>query len=265
MDKTVPPAGRDLCHAVGFKRCCSDGGLPNTNMKTAIAIRHIAFEDLGVFEDVLLAKGFQVRYLEAGRDDLSSLDTLEPELLVLLGGPIGAYEEDLYPFLSDEMRLAEQRLSSGQPLLGICLGAQVMARALGARVYPGRAKEIGWTALTLSAAGRSGPTSHLSPELTSMLHWHGDTFDLPPGATLLASTPITKNQVYAWGDGALAFQCHPEVRAQFIERWLVGHACELAQAGIRPAALREATAKFGPALEVQGRKCFEEWLAETGA
>jgi GMP synthase (glutamine-hydrolysing) len=98
-----------------------------------------------------------------------------------------------------------------------------------------------------------------------MLHWHGDTFDLPPGASLLASTPLTQNQAYAWGDGALAFQCHPEVRAGSIERWLVGHASELAQAGIRPPELRAATAKFGPALEVQGRKCFEQWLAETGA
>jgi GMP synthase (glutamine-hydrolysing) len=234
-------------------------------MKTAIAIRHIAFEDLGTFEDVLLAQGFEIRYVEAGRDDLSTLDAREPALLVLLGGPIGAYEENLYPFLSDEMRLAEQRLSAGLPLLGICLGAQIMARALGARVYPGRAKEIGWTALTLSEAGRFGPTAHLSPELTSMLHWHGDTFDLPPGATLLASTPLTKNQVYAWGDCALASQCHPEIRAQLIERWLVGHAGELAHAGVSPTALREATLQFGPALEVQGRKCFEQWLAETGA
>jgi GMP synthase (glutamine-hydrolysing) len=234
-------------------------------MKTAIAIRHIAFEDLGTFEDALLAQGFEVRYLEAGVDDLASLDAREPDLLVMLGGPIGAYEEDLYPFLRNEMRLAEQRLSAGLPLLGICLGAQIMARALGARVYPGLAKEIGWTSLTLSEAGRNGPTSHLSPELTSMLHWHGDTFDLPPGATLLASTPLTKNQVYAWGDAALAFQCHAEVRAKFIERWLVGHANELAHAGIPPTALREATAQFGPALEVQGRRCFEAWLAQAGA
>jgi GMP synthase (glutamine-hydrolysing) len=234
-------------------------------MKTAIAIRHILFEDLGAFEDALLAKGFEVRYLEAGRDNLSALDALEPDVLVLLGGPIGAYEEDLYPFVTDELRLAGRRLASGRPLLGICLGAQIMARALGSRVYPGRVKEIGWNPLTLTEAGRIGPTAHLSTELTSMLHWHGDTFDLPAGATLLASTPLTKNQVYAWGKSALAFQCHPEVRGEFIERWLVGHACELAHACIRPPELREATARFGPALQVQGRKCFEQWLDESGA
>ena len=233
-------------------------------MKTAIAIRHLAFEDLGTFEDVLLARGFQLRYLEAGIDDLSAFDPREADLLAMLGGPIGAYEEDLYPFVLDEIRVAERRLASGRPLLGICLGAQIMARALGSRFYTGPAKEIGWTPLTLTEAGRSGPTAHLSTELTSMLHWHGDTFDLPPGATLLASTPLTENQVYAWGGATLAFQCHPEIRAKFIERWLVGHSSELAHAGIRPAALREATGQFGPALEVQGRKCFEAWLAKTG-
>ena len=235
----------------------------STDMKTALAIRHIGFEDLGTFEDVLTERGFRVRYLEAGRDDLSSLDALDPALLVLLGGPIGAYEEDAYPFLSDEMRLAERRLNSGRPLLGICLGAQIMARALGMRVYPGPAKEIGWTPLTLTEAGCVGPTSHLAAERTNMLHWHGDTFDLPSGATLLASTPLTRNQAYAWGDGALAFQCHPEIRGEFFERWLLGHACELAHANIRPPALREATLKFGPALQTQGRKCFEEWLTRA--
>ena len=233
-------------------------------MKTAIAIRHLAFEDLGTFEDVLLERGFQIRYLEAGLDDLSSFDPREADLLAMLGGPIGAYEEALYPFVLDEIRIAERRLASGKPLLGICLGAQIMTRALGSRVYPGRAKEIGWTPLSLTEAGQSGPTALLSPELTSMLHWHGDTFDLPPGATLLASTPLTQNQVYAWGEAALAFQCHPEIRAKFIERWLVGHACELAHAGVRPPELREATARFGPTLEAQGRKCFEQWLAEMG-
>lgn len=233
-------------------------------MKTAIAIRHLAFEDLGTFEDVLAARGFQLRYVEAGDDDLSSFDPQEPDLLAMLGGPIGAYEEALYPFVLDEIRIAARRLHSRRPLLGICLGAQVMARALGSCVYAGPSKEIGWTPLTITEAGQRSPVAHLSGELTSMLHWHGDTFDLPPGATLLASTPLTPNQVYSCGDVALAFQCHPEVRAGFIERWLVGHACELAHAGIRPPDLRDATARLGPALEAQGRKCFEQWLVNAG-
>ena len=116
----------------------------------------------------------------------------------------------------------------------------------------------------LTEAAQSGPAAHLAAELTNMLHWHGDTFDLPPGATLLASTPLTQNQVYAWGAAALAFQCHPEIRGESIERWLIGHACELAHAGVRPSALREAASKYGPAVEVQGRNCFEQWLVGVG-
>jgi len=233
-------------------------------MPLALAIRHIAFEDLGTFEDVLHEHGFAVRYVEAGVDDLSSLDVREPDLLVMLGGPIGAYEEAAYPFVLDQVRIAERRLSVGKPILGVCLGAQIMARALGARVYPGPAKEIGWTPLTLTEAGRASCIAPLDGALTSMLHWHGDTFDLPAGATLLASTALTPNQVYSVGRTALAFQCHAEVRTKFIERWLVGHACELAHAGISPAALRGAAATHGPALEAQGRKCFAAWLAEAG-
>jgi GMP synthase (glutamine-hydrolysing) len=233
-------------------------------MKTAIAIRHIAFEDLGTFEDVLHAHGFSVRYVEAGVEDLTSLNVLDPDLLVLLGGPIGAYEEDAYPFVLDEVRIAERRVASGKPLLGICLGAQVLARALGARVYPGPAKEIGWGPLTLTEAGDASPVAHVGDAHTSMLHWHGDTFDLPAGATLLASTPLTANQIYSVGAATLAFQCHPEVRTRFIERWLVGHACELAHAGLRPADLRAATALYGAALETQGKRCFEQWLAGAG-
>ena len=111
-------------------------------MKTVLAIRHVAFEDLGGFEAPLKEAGYAIRYADMGVEDVASLPS--PDLLAVLGGPIGAYEDDLYPFLQDEIALITARLAAGRPILGICLGAQLMARALGARVYPGRAKEIGW-------------------------------------------------------------------------------------------------------------------------
>ncbi|HSO42533.1 MAG TPA: glutamine amidotransferase, partial [Rhodospirillales bacterium] len=102
-------------------------------MKTAVAIRHVAFEDLGTFEPVLAAAGYTMRYLEAADDELSVPGAAaDAELLVILGGPIGAYEEQSYPFLADELRLLESRVAAGRPLLGICLGAQIIARGLGA-------------------------------------------------------------------------------------------------------------------------------------
>jgi len=233
-------------------------------MPTAVAIRHVCFEDLGNFAAVLSARGFDVTYLDAGVDDLASLDAIAPDLLVVLGGPIGAYEEAIYPFLADELRLLERRLAADRPTLGLCLGAQLMARALGARVYPGPAKEIGWIPLSLTEAGRASPLSHLDGGKTSMLHWHGDTFDLPAGATLLASTDLCRHQAFSWGRAALAFQCHPEARTAAMERWFIGHAGELAGAKLSVPQLREDTARFGPALETQGTRCLTEWLDGIG-
>ena len=233
-------------------------------MKTALAIRHVAFEDAGSLAGVLAARGIELRYAEAGIEDLAALDPLAADLLVVLGGPIGAYEEDAYPFVRDELRLLERRLAADRPTLGICLGAQLMARALGARVYPGPAKEIGWKPLLLTPAGAASPLRHIGAEHTSMLHGHGDTFDLPAGATLLASTDLCRHQAYTWGCSALAFQCHPEARTVDLERWYIGHACELAGAGLSVGQLREDSARLGPTLETQGARCFAEWLAALG-
>lgn len=149
---------------------------------TAAAIRHVAFEGLGLIEPVLRRAGYTPRVYDAGVDDLQAIAPVETALLIVLGGPIGADEDELYPFLVEEQRLLEARLAAGRPTLGICLGAQMIARALGARVYPGPAKEIGWAPVSLTEAGRAGPLAHLDD--AAVLHWHGDTFDLPVDAAL---------------------------------------------------------------------------------
>jgi GMP synthase (glutamine-hydrolysing) len=120
---------------------------------------------------------------------LDAPNPLSPPLVAVLGGPIGAYDEASYPSISPLLKLIETRIAAGLPTLGICLRAQLIVRALGARVYPAAQREIGWTRLTLTDAGRASALRHLDGGITSMLHWHGDTFDLPSGATLLASTP----------------------------------------------------------------------------
>jgi GMP synthase (glutamine-hydrolysing) len=124
---------------------------------------------------------------------------MAPEVLIVLGGPIGIYQEREYPFLTTELGLLERRLAADLPTLGICLGGQLMARALGARVHPGPAKELGWSSLRLSAAGRQSCLAYLAKGATAVLHWHDETCDVPAGATLLASTPHNDNQAFAWG------------------------------------------------------------------
>ncbi len=228
--------------------------------KTALAIRHVAFEDLGTFESVLREQDYEIQYTDAGVDDLGAIDPLAADLVALLGGPIGAYEGDVYPFLRDELRLAEKRLAADRPMIGICLGAQLIARALGARVYPGPQKEIGWSPLTVNEAGMSTAVRHLAGPATNMLHWHGDTFDLPVGATFWASSALFENQIFSWGTKTLAFQCHPEIEVSSMERWFIGHACELAAAKISVNHLREQTRKFGPSLEIAGSRCLRDWL-----
>jgi GMP synthase (glutamine-hydrolysing) len=131
-------------------------------------------------------------------------------------------------------------------------------------VFPGPAgKEIGWAPLTLTDAGRQSCMAHLAPHLTDVLHWHGDTFDLPDGALRLASTKAYANQAFSFGKAALALQFHPEVTAAGLERWYVGHACEIAATqGISVTQLRQDARRCAAKLEKQGALCFREWLSQ---
>ena len=223
-------------------------------MKTALVIRHMAFEDLGLFERTIQAAGYQIRYLEAGMDELTWIEPLDPALLIVLGGPIGANDEASYPFLEDELNILRPRLNSDAPTLGICLGAQLMARALGAKIYPGPQKEIGWAPLQLTDAGKNSPLNHL-------LHWHGDTFDMPEGATHLASSEVIQNQAFSWKKRGLALQFHPEVTAQGMERWYIGHAVEIQQTeGISVEQLRADSQKYAYEMDIHANRFMEEWL-----
>jgi GMP synthase (glutamine-hydrolysing) len=230
-------------------------------MRTALAIRHIAFEDLGTLAIALEQCGLAITYIDAGVDDLTQIDPLGPDVLISLGGPIGAYDEHDYPFLIDELRLIEKRLTADRPTLGICLGAQLIARVLGARVYPGPQPELGWAPLVLSTAGRHSPLSALAGEMTKVLHWHGDTFDSPHGAVHLAATSMYANQAFTWGRCTLALQCHPEVTAQGLERWWIGHVETIRRhAGISLAQLRRDTQQYAPQLAQQAMPCWHAWL-----
>jgi GMP synthase (glutamine-hydrolysing) len=228
-------------------------------MKSVLAIRHVHFEDLGSFETVFTELGYDVRYCDMGVDELAGIDPLAADVMAVLGGPIGVYEDDKYPFLRHELRLLRERLAAKRPTLGLCLGAQLVASALGSRVYPGRAKEIGWAPVTLTPEGRNGPLKHL--DTVPVLHWHGDTFALPNGAVRLASTAITENQAFSVGRTTLALQFHAEVKADGFERWLIGHTLEIALNKTPSVSdLRNDTRKWAAECAARGRRLLTDWL-----
>lgn len=226
--------------------------------RTVQALRHVGFENLGSFEVPLRQAGYEIEYVDVAERDLRRLDPFDADLLAVLGGPIGVYDHEAYPILAEELRLLRARLRADRPTLGICLGAQLMAAALGARVYPGPAKEIGWSALDLTDAGGGHALAALRG--APVLHWHGDTFDLPEGCDRLASTPPCHNQAFARASNVLGLQFHPEVRAARFEHWLLGHASELASAGISPVALRRDAERHARGLEVAGTAMLGQWL-----
>jgi GMP synthase (glutamine-hydrolysing) len=231
--------------------------------KKCLAVRHVAFEDLGLLGPLVAARGFGVRYHDAGVQPIDVETFLAPELLIVLGGPIGVYERDAYPFIADEVTAIAARLQAGKPILGICLGAQMMAAALGAGVAPGPAKEIGWAPVTLSADGQRSVLGPL--RTTPVLHWHGDNCELPAGCTRLASTQHCPVQAFMRMPAQLALQFHLETDPARFESWLVGHTVELGKAGLDPRVLREQARVQGPATRELGQKVLAAWIDKVDA
>lgn len=227
---------------------------------TACAIYHVPFEDLGLLSAVLTERAMSVEMHPAW--DIPQSAAVAP-LLVLLGGPMSVNDTDDYPFLEEEIALARVRLAAGLPTLGICLGAQIMTRAIGGTVGPGPEKELGWAEIELTDAGCQSALRAL--EGVSVLHWHGEVCALPPGTRSLATTPACKSQAFAPAPRALALQFHAEAGHDGIESWLAGHSVEIkATPGVSVPKLRSDTSHFGPKLAAPARAMFHRWLSEAG-
>jgi GMP synthase (glutamine-hydrolysing) len=227
-------------------------------MPRCLAYRHVAFEDLGLFRPELERAGYNIRYREMGVEPADRSEALAADLLVVLGGPIGVYEADIYPFLSEEIAAIRARVEAHRPTLGICLGLQLIAVAAGGFVGPGLAKEVGWAPIKLTAEGLASSLKQLDGR--RVLHWHGDIATLPTGAVRLAETEPCRNQAFMIGGNVLAMQFHVEADPDRIEQWLIGHAVELAKAGIDPGLIREDSMRFGRETAAAGVAVLQAWL-----
>jgi GMP synthase (glutamine-hydrolysing) len=228
--------------------------------KTALIIRHTPYEGVAGFRDPVEASGYDVDRIDVTDPEFASVDLVSPDLLLLMGGPMGVYEQEAHPWIACEVARLGARIAADRPTIGVCLGAQMIAAAMGARVYPGPVKEVGFAPITVNDAGMASPVRHLAG--VPVLHWHGDTFDLPPGVELLASSDAYRHQVYRRGTNLLALQCHAEMGedARF-EAWLDGGGGYLAEAGTDAAAMRAAHDRHGPGAVAAGRALVAEWLA----
>jgi GMP synthase (glutamine-hydrolysing) len=192
---------------------------------TCTVVRHVEIEDLGYLGAALERNGLRCRYVDADR--LPAEELVDADCLIVLGGPMGVYEQKAFPFLAIEIDTLRRRLAAGRPVLGICLGAQLLAAAAGARVYPGRqGKEIGWAAVELTEAAVGDPIWDGLPARFVTFHWHGDTFDLPVGAELIARSSRYP-QAFRLGASAVGVQFHPEVVPHQLEAWARTYHLEL--------------------------------------
>ena len=193
--------------------------------------QHVAHEGPGLLADWASARGHELRQKPVfeGRKALPTLG--ESEGLILLGGPMSVHDEATLPWLAAEKPVIRAWVAAGRPVLGICLGAQLLAEALGSEVTDGPELEIGWFPVQLTAEARQLPLLAPAPTEITVLHWHGETFSLPPGAVPLGSSAACDNQGFVWKEQAIGLQFHPEVNADLLADMLRYEGHELAGGG----------------------------------
>ena len=231
-------------------------------MKRALVLRHVDHEGIAGYREPIETAGYAIERVAAHHAGCARLDILSPDLLVVMGGPMGVYDADTYPWLTDEIAVIRRRLAADLPILGVCLGSQLIAAALGAEVRKGPVREIGFAPLTLTEPGKAGPLRHLDG--VDVLHWHGDTFDVPEGTELLATT-ASYAQAFARDRNILALQYHAEMgEDERFEHWLANDGTDIAEVGASPEALRADHDRLGPPAVAAGRAMIAEWLAGLG-
>jgi GMP synthase (glutamine-hydrolysing) len=227
--------------------------------KSALIIRHVPHEGVAGFRAPIEAAGYGVSRIDVADPAFSGVDLREPDLLIMMGGPMGVYEQETYPWIACQLKRLAQRLDADRPTLGVCFGAQMIAAALGADVYAGPAKEVGFHPVTIHVDAQDTPLRHLTG--VPVLHWHGDTFTLPDNVELLASSHVYDHQAFRRGSNLLALQFHAEMGLDprfhaWIEQWPEA----VTEAGGDLDSLLTAHEAHGPTAVAAGQAMIADWL-----
>lgn len=234
-------------------------------MEEVLIFQHDPFEDLGFFAEVLEKQGAIYRVIRLFHGEMPAEDWERVRALIILGGPMSVNDEKEYPFLRWEKRIIRAAIADAVPIVGICLGAQLIAATLGTMVYQGRVKEIGWSPISITPHGQVDSLLGYLPEIATVFQWHGHGFELPAGAIRLASSVNYENQAFRLGKNIYALQFHLEVTPRMIARWIDERSKDLAQAPyILPDKILADTRNYAPTLKYYGERFLSEFVRRAG-
>jgi GMP synthase (glutamine-hydrolysing) len=231
-------------------------------MAKIYVLQHHPVENLGTMADALEGSALAWQYIRVNDGQPVPASMKNAGGLIVMGGPMGVYQTDRYPWLRDEMRLIEDAIKSDLPVLGVCLGAQILAAALGAKVDRNpNGKEIGWHPIRLSDSAKDDRLMRDLPAAMTPFHWHGDIFDLPPGAVSLASSDKTPCQAFRHGDKTYGFQFHFEATRESVEAMAAAFAKELVRENIPADTMIAQADEFLPRLTTIADTVFTRWAS----
>ncbi|MHB1935599.1 MAG: type 1 glutamine amidotransferase [Acidobacteriaceae bacterium] len=224
-----------------------------------VVLQHAECEALGTIERALQSKRLRIRYVRPFSDEPIPDEINDAKGLIVMGGPMGVYEQERYPYLRDELRLIERAAIANKPVLGVCLGSQLLAYALGGAISKRDRKEIGWYPVRLTDEAVIDSLWAGVPREFTAFHWHGDVFSLPLGATPLASSALTEQQAFRYGAKAYGLLFHLEVTRPHIDGMVETFRQELEEAGIDAEAIVQQTSEYLLSLQAVGTLVFEHW------
>jgi GMP synthase (glutamine-hydrolysing) len=230
-------------------------------MEEVLVFQHDQFEDLGFFADVLGKQGADYRVVRLFHGEMPAEEWAHVRALIILGGPMNVDEEENFPFLRWEKRIIRAAIDEAVPMLGVCLGAQLIAATLGTPVFHGAVKEIGWSPISITPHGQVDSLLGYLPESATVFQWHGDGFDLPTGAIRLASSAHYSTQAFRVGKTIYGLQFHLEVTPRMIERWIDERSKDLALAPyVLPDKILADTQSYAPTLKYYAERFLSEFV-----